>query len=73
MYKLVIQLHDLNLQNSNQIVHEVISPHYRSIQECFERMETGIELFDSYLAIDEYVRKERERILSNIENLTKET
>ena len=73
MYKLVIQLHNLNFQNQNQVFHEIIRRNYPSIQECFEDMKTGKELFDSYLVIEEYVIKERERIFSNIENLTKQT
>lgn len=75
MYKLVIQLHDLDLSYDRQVIHETTYPEYSSIQECFESIETGEELFNSYLTIDEYVKKEQENILSGIafmHNLTKQ-
>ena len=75
MYKLVIQLHDLDLNQDNQVIHETTYPECSSIQECFESIETGEELFNSFLTIDTLIKKEKENILSGIvflHNLTKQ-
>lgn len=53
MYKIVIQLMDLN--SCNPIIHEVHSIHQASIQEAFETIESGKELFEGYLACQQEV------------------
>ncbi len=69
MYKLVIQLVEVD---KNIPIHEIISPHYHSIQECFEQIESGKELFEGYLAIERRVMKQIGEVLSRCDNLTKQ-
>lgn len=56
MYKVVVQLFDLN-SHGNPVIHEVHSIHKASIQEAFESIETGKELFETYLACEQDIMK----------------
>ncbi len=64
MYQLVVQLKDLNKQG-DQVIHEILSQHVASIQEAFETMDTGKQMFDVYLEIEKEVMKDINRVLNN--------
>ncbi len=61
MYQIVIQLKD-HSRNYGQVIHEIQSMHFRSIQEAFESIENGKELFEGYLAIEKQVLKDIESL-----------
>lgn len=54
MYKIVVQLMDLN-SPSNPVIHEVHSIHQASIQEAFETIDSGKDLFEGYLACEQEI------------------
>lgn len=63
MYKIVIQLIDTEARG-NPNIHEIHSPHFQSIQEAFESIESGKEMFDGYLACENEIMKDVNAILN---------
>lgn len=63
MYQIVIQLKDMS-RNYGEKIHEIQSPHFVSIQEAFESISDGKEMFESYLACEQEVMKSINEILS---------
>lgn len=65
MYKILIQLQDLDShRRGDPTIHEIHSPHFASIQEAFESIESGKELFEGYLACENEVMKSVNDILN---------
>jgi hypothetical protein len=56
MYKLVVQLLDLN-RTGNQVIQQLDSKHVSSVQEAFESFD-GKEAFQVWLEITEELNKE---------------
>lgn len=63
MYKIVIQLQDLSIHGA-QNIHEIHSKQFRTIQEAFESIESGKEMFQGYLACENEVMKDVNAILN---------
>lgn len=63
MYKIVIQLQDLSIHGPSNI-HEIHSKQYRTIQEAFESVESGKEMFEGYLACENEIMKDVNDILN---------
>ena len=61
MYKLVVQLLDLNVQSRNPIMHEIHSKHFSSMQDAFESF-NGKEAFETYLEIERKLMKDIEAV-----------
>lgn len=59
MYKLVVQLKECDIHGNEygQTIHEAISRAYPSIQEAFESMESGKEMFQIYMEIDNIIKQ----------------
>lgn len=63
MYQIVVQLKDMS-RNYGEVMHQIESMHYRSIEEAFKSIDSGKEMFDRYIAIDAEVKKSIEDIKS---------
>lgn len=64
MYRITIQLHDLTLHQPDRVIHEIQSKVFRSIQEAFESIESGQQMFQCYLEIESEIMKDVQRILN---------
>lgn len=61
MYKLLVQVLDLDSHNRNPVIHEVHSLHFASIQEAMESYDGKID-FEAYLEIEQKLMKDIEAV-----------